>query len=118
MRRRILKTYGWILGVGLLYYGIVVTTGFSLGCAFLRTTGLQCPGCGISRMFLALSRLDLRAAFQYHPVGLILLGVWNLAALLGVLEKPGFVCRPLFWTVLFYTSVGGLVIFGLARNFC
>ena len=38
--------------------------GPSVPCMFHELTGLECPGCGITRMILALSRLDLKAAFR------------------------------------------------------
>ena len=38
--------------------------GPSVPCVFHELTGLQCPGCGVTRMILALSRLDLAAAMK------------------------------------------------------
>ena len=38
--------------------------GPSVPCVFHKLTGLECPGCGVTRMILALSRLDLQAAMK------------------------------------------------------
>lgn len=38
--------------------------GPSVPCVFYKLTGLECPGCGVTRMILALSRLDLAAAMK------------------------------------------------------
>lgn len=37
------------------------------GCVFKRVTGVYCPGCGGTRAFFALLRLDLIKSFFYHP---------------------------------------------------
>ena len=39
-----------------------------LGCVFRTVTGLSCPGCGMTRAWLAALRLDLSAALAYHPL--------------------------------------------------
>lgn len=43
---------------------------FRLGitCPIKYLTGLSCPGCGMTRAWLALLRLDLAAAWAYHPL--------------------------------------------------
>lgn len=35
-------------------------------CLFNKITHLYCPGCGITRMFKALMKLDLKRAFSYN----------------------------------------------------
>lgn len=39
-----------------------------VGCVFKTVTGLSCPGCGMTRAWLAALRLDLAAAVAYHPL--------------------------------------------------
>ncbi|MBP5182167.1 MAG: DUF2752 domain-containing protein [Lentisphaeria bacterium] len=51
-------------GAGILY----LLTGEVWLCLFHFYTGLPCPGCGLTRAFLALLRGDLRASFQFHPL--------------------------------------------------
>lgn len=43
-------------------YLLLCTMGFSLPCPVYALTGLYCPGCGVTRMLLALLRLDFAAA--------------------------------------------------------
>ena len=60
---------------GVLIAGIVVVaylllrryTGFYIPCLFHSVTGFQCPGCGSTRMLLALMRLDFASAYSYNP---------------------------------------------------
>ncbi|MFT3982566.1 MAG: DUF2752 domain-containing protein [Lachnospiraceae bacterium] len=37
------------------------------GCVFRRVTGVYCPGCGGTRAFFALLRLEPVKSFLYHP---------------------------------------------------
>lgn len=59
--------------VGLAYYGFVKLTGWGLPCPFHLLTGWHCPGCGISRMFMALLELDFMGALGYNALVLVLL---------------------------------------------
>jgi len=38
------------------------------GCPFSRIFHTPCPGCGMSRAYIALLRFDIAAAFGYHPL--------------------------------------------------
>lgn len=49
------------------YAVIVITTGKSIPCFIHLLTGLQCPGCGISRMLISMLYGDFRTAFSFHP---------------------------------------------------
>ena len=71
MQRRLFRLLLWCgiaLGVGLLYACFVRVTG-----VFHTVTGLDCPSCGVTRMCLALLRLDFAAAFRYNAAILVLL---------------------------------------------
>jgi hypothetical protein len=70
---RILSKTGMVLGVGLAYALFVRMVGWGIPCVFHLATGLYCPGCGISRMFLALLRLDVVTAARYNLLVLSLL---------------------------------------------
>jgi hypothetical protein len=47
-------------------------------CVWRRITTLDCPGCGLTRSFCAMSQIQIRQAFVLHPVGplLYLAMVW------------------------------------------
>lgn len=50
------------------------------GCAFHQLTGLDCPGCGMTRAAHAALNGEFAAAFRFNSVGIILLPL----ALLGL----------------------------------
>lgn len=37
-------------------------------CPFKMITGIDCPGCGLTRAFCCILLCDLKAAVQYHPL--------------------------------------------------
>ena len=61
-----LKLYGVILGILILYYLWLKITGLALECPFYKVTGFLCPGCGITRMFMALAEGDIARAYSYN----------------------------------------------------
>jgi hypothetical protein len=42
-------------------------------CAFKRTLGLPCPGCGLTRSWVSALHGDLGASLAHHPLGWLLL---------------------------------------------
>ena len=44
-------------------------------CTLRRLTGLSCPGCGLTRCFIALAHGDLAAAWQLNPAGIWLFAI-------------------------------------------
>lgn len=40
-------------------------------CPIRALTGISCAGCGMTRAWLSLLRLDIAAAFRYHPLVLL-----------------------------------------------
>lgn len=41
-------------------------------CFFHRTLGIPCPGCGLTRSFVATARGDFRRAVEFNPMGPVL----------------------------------------------
>ncbi len=55
----ILAACAAVVGIWALLFGF---------CPIRAVTGVICPSCGMSRAWLAALRLDLGAAFFYHPM--------------------------------------------------
>jgi hypothetical protein len=58
------------------------------GCLLRKTTGLLCPGCGMTRAAYAALHGDIPLAFRMNPVGMVLLPI-GLGAL--GLESIGWI---------------------------
>ncbi|EDN02131.1 hypothetical protein BACCAP_00165 [Pseudoflavonifractor capillosus ATCC 29799] len=116
--KRLLLLAGLILGIGLAYAVFVRLSGLSIPCPFHAVTGLLCPGCGVTRMCLALLRLDFAAAWQANPVLLLLLPV--LAALLlrqaVRYVKTGRSTLSRGESALVWGMAAVLLLWGIARN--
>ena len=54
-----------LAGIALLY---VALEAFGVTCPIRFLTGISCAGCGMSRAWLSLLRLDLAGAVYYHPL--------------------------------------------------
>lgn len=68
-----IKTNFIILLIGIIYLIWYRLTHLGIPCVFHLVTGLYCPGCGITRMFLALCRLEFAEAFQSNCFVFIIL---------------------------------------------
>lgn len=64
-RRKDLQAVGTIA----LFYAVIELLGVTCPIRFL--TGISCPGCGMSRAWLAVLRLEWETAFAFHPLFLL-----------------------------------------------
>jgi len=62
------------------------------GCIFRKLTGIECPGCGMTRGAHAILNGRIAEGFAFNPVGMILLPIALLAIGIEVIgwvrEKP------------------------------
>lgn len=101
------------------YYFINVYFGFYIPCIFNKTTKLLCPGCGVSRMLISISRFDFYTAFTYNPI--IFCG---LPFILYILTKQTFhyitdtkFIMSKIENCLLFVFLIILLLFGIIRNF-
>ena len=107
-----------VAAVGIGYALWVNLTHLSIPCPFHAITGLQCHGCGVTRMCLALLRLDVSGAWQANPVLLLLLPL--LGGLLGyravVYVRRGSVPTARWETLVWSGMAVVLLLWGVWRN--
>lgn len=48
------------------FYAVMELAGIT--CPIRYLTGISCAGCGMSRAWISLLRLDAASAFAYHPL--------------------------------------------------
>ena len=94
----------------------VRVTGRGIPCLFHAVTGLDCPGCGATRMLLALAAFDFRGAFRANP-WLLVTGPLLAAELLytAAAERKRR-SLPLWNRAALIVYLGLTVAFGVARN--
>ncbi|HEM49107.1 MAG TPA: DUF2752 domain-containing protein [Caldithrix sp.] len=71
----------WIFGlIVILAYSVFVNPAQSniTTCRFHELTGLDCPTCGISRSFYAITHFNFKDAFTYHLFGPLLFLIFLL----------------------------------------
>lgn len=116
--RRLLTGLLLVAAVGAGYALWVNGTHLAIPCPFHAITGLQCPGCGVTRLCLALLRLDIAGAWQANAVLLLLLPL--LGVLLGyravVYVRRGSVPTARWETLVWGGMAAILLIWGVVRN--
>ena len=89
---------------------------FTIPCLFHEITNLYCPGCGITRMFLSLFKLDFYQAFRYNPLVFILLIlsiVYFLVKKIGklIFKLPNYIYYYLLFIVIIYGILRNIPLF-------
>lgn len=120
MNKRALKRTAIDAGItglaGLAYYAFIRITGLSIPCYIHKLTGLLCPSCGITRMFLYLAGFDLKSAFEANQ---LLFFMWPFAAGMVFYVLYKFHAKeelPKLSYVLMFIMIGISVVFGIIRN--
>ena len=117
---RIARPTAILVAIGLLYILLHRLTGFAVPCPVRAVLGLYCPGCGVSRMFFHLSRLELYEAFSSNCALFVLLPVF-LFALMDHGYRYVRYGDPSFkrWENTAACILGGvLMVFAVVRNIC
>ena len=79
-----LKRFLVIHGVVLLSIPFFI---FVYTCPVHYFLHIPCPGCGITRAYIAILSLDWKAAFQYHPLFFMVLPMLLYVPHRGILKK-------------------------------
>lgn len=116
VRRLILKILKISLAIGIPYLIFVLLTDLRIPCLLYEATGILCPGCGLTRMFMSMARLRFFDAYSYNRAFFLLFFYWCATALFAFVGKPEFVRSRRFLSVSFIISIIILTIFCIVRN--
>lgn len=112
-----LRKLATILSLGMIYYFIVILTGFSIPCMFYKITGYLCPSCGITRMIKSLLVLDFQSAYSYNKCLFI---TWPLIVIPFIFSEVKYIKtghRNIGkLNILLFMEIAILIIFGIIRN--
>jgi len=118
-RNKVLRTFAVLAVAGVLYGLITGWLGFGIPCPVHYFTGFKCPGCGVSRMFISLMKLDFKSAFEANRLLLVTLPV--IASLLFVYFfryiKTGSRIITKAENIIYIVLIISFLIFGVVRNF-
>ncbi|MFO7974215.1 MAG: DUF2752 domain-containing protein [Candidatus Hydrogenedentota bacterium] len=89
-------------------------------CWFRSTTGLPCPGCGLTRSVFCISGGEFASAWHLNPFGYVVYGSLIVMLLLPLLARvapktTALIESSWFVNTAIAVSVTGLIIFGLLR---
>ncbi|MBE7011927.1 MAG: DUF2752 domain-containing protein [Ruminococcaceae bacterium] len=116
MKKRILKIYKWTFIIGFLYVLFIYATDTMIPCSYYSIFGIKCPGCGLTRMFLSLLKLDIASAFFYNPFMFIMLIGWNIVGIIAIFGKLEN-ANPRYFKIAGNICLILALIFGIVRNF-
>jgi hypothetical protein len=124
-RRRLVRGSLLLLLAGGVAFGVYVLTvvpptpdSWYPGCMFHKITGLDCPGCGMTRAVHAALNGNFRQALAYNILAPILIPAVGLAALSSLWlwvwgTTPRFPTPPRWVPITFGVLVG---VFWIVRN--
>ena len=101
-----------IAAAGLTYL-LAVPNQYKIPCAFNYATGLQCPGCGLTRASMAILRGDIQAAYNFNQL------VFFVPIFLGALylANRSKHAKPLRLALVIIGAIATLGFFLLRNNF-
>lgn len=113
-----IKNIVLLISLCIIYAGFVYTFGFGIPCIFHLITGLLCPGCGITHMYLSMLKLDFRSAFYSNSFLFITQPIiYYFVVKIAVFYLKGSeIMYSKFENILLYSLIIGLLIFSFIRN--
>lgn len=122
MKERLYKTLKpifLILLLGIVYVVLIYITDFRIPCPFRYVTGLDCPGCGVSRVILSYLKLDFKTAFYTNPVITVILPILFVDF---IYHKYHYVVHDnkkdfnKLENIVLYIMIGALILYAVIKN--
>ena len=88
---------------------------FYIPCIFHKITHLYCPGCGITRMFLSILKLDFYQAFRFNPLMFFMspfIIIYEIIYYINWIQDKKFKISKKIWYILLIITI----IYTILRN--
>jgi hypothetical protein len=93
-----------------LYFAFLELVNSGTKCIFKNTTGIPCPGCGMTRSFLHLFHGELPEAFHDHPLFFTIPIILVISLLLNV-YKDNIKLKKVLVSILSLIVIAFVVVF-------
>ena len=114
----VLKKYFCVIGIGFAYLIWIIYTDIKIPCILKCITGYSCPACGVTRMFIAIVRLDWETAYCLNPFLFITSPIILFCLIYSEIKYIILGNRNLGkFTFLLWFEIISALLFGLIRNF-
>lgn len=113
----IVKIFSTVFVFGIFYCIFTLLTDIGIPCPIYTVTGLSCPGCGISRFFLCLVRLDFSRAVSNNVAVAFFLPLWLIIGIIEFFANPPWLAKgSVVGRCLVYGTLITMILFGILRN--
>lgn len=100
-----MKSRDKFITLGVVFVVLLLALGGILTCLWKHIFGIPCPGCGMSRAYMALLAGDLKTAFLMHPL------FFAPPLILGLcLFKKNIATNTKFWIVVGVVFIGVYIL--------
>ena len=116
--KKIYNKYLYLFFIFIFYFIFGYYTHLYIPCIFHKITGLLCPGCGISRMIIAMFHGDFYKAFCYNKLLFVSSPIFVILFIDCVFSTFRNV-KPLYMKIpklVYYIYFFMLIAFGILRN--
>lgn len=115
---KVIKISTALIVAGCAYAVFFKLTGWGIPCPLKFATGLECPGCGVTRMCTSIIMLDFKAAWSYNPVIMCMLPVGGVLFFNGLKRYiVTGINTPAKWeNAVMVVMIIVLLIYGVVRN--
>ena len=112
----VIKYISAITAIEVAYYISVIVKYGKYECPISKTFGLECPGCGGTRMVESLLKLDIYQAFRWNPYLFITLPILVIAVIKEIYNyiNLGKLQENFVKLLTFFAAT--LLVFGIVRN--
>ncbi len=101
--------------LSILYLYLNKRFSFYIPCIFHKITHLYCPGCGITRMFLSILKLNFYQAFRFNPLMFFMtpfIIIYEIIYYINWIQDKKFKISKKIWYILLIITI----IYTILRN--